>query len=124
MRSRNGLPLCQSAAIHSLSLKMEGAVVGLMKAGAPQVRAPPPLKVPLLTATVFGGLVRLKPSPAWKTLPWLSNATAGSPPDSYWPPTKYSTPGINVPIWLGSVVGVYVEFGLLLQHQLEPPSLE
>lgn len=38
-------------------------VVWLMKVGAPQLKLPPPSNVPLLTATVFGGLARLKPSP-------------------------------------------------------------
>jgi len=47
-----------------LSFRIDGEVVGLMKTGAPHERAPPPSKVPLLTATVFGADVRLKPRPA------------------------------------------------------------
>ena len=45
-------------------LSVEGEVVWLMNVGEPQVRLPLPSKVPLLTATVFGGLVRLNPKPA------------------------------------------------------------
>ena len=39
-------------------------LAGLMKVGGPHVRCPLPSKVPLFTATVFGGEVRLKPRPA------------------------------------------------------------
>ena len=54
----------RSTAIHSLSFSVDGEVVGLMKVGGHQLRWPLPSNVPLLTATVFGALVRLKPSPA------------------------------------------------------------
>src|SRR5207249_4591412 len=57
--SLNGLEPCQSAAIHSLSFRVEGLVVWLMKAGWLQLSWPPPLNVPRLTATVFGALARL-----------------------------------------------------------------
>ena len=60
----NGLDACESAAIHSLSLRMAGEVVWLTNVGALQVRLPPPSNVPLLTATVFGAAVRSNPSPA------------------------------------------------------------
>ena len=41
-----------------------GEVVGLIKVGWFQVNRPLPSKVPLFTATVLGGEVRLKPRPA------------------------------------------------------------
>src|SRR6266581_3929271 len=63
-RSWNGLPTCESTPIHSLSFRVDGEVVGLMNVGAPQERVPSESKVPLFTATVFGGAVRSKPSPA------------------------------------------------------------
>src|SRR5207245_8891409 len=63
-RSWNGLPTCESTPIHSLSLRVGGAVVGLMNVGAPHESAPSESNVPLFTATVFGGVVRSKPSPA------------------------------------------------------------
>jgi hypothetical protein len=47
-----------------LSFKVLGDFVALMKVGALQLRLPPALKVPLFTATVFGGEVLLKPRPA------------------------------------------------------------
>src|SRR5712664_1452916 len=63
-RSRKGLRGLESAAIHSLSLKMAGDVVGLMNVGGPQVRLPLPSNVPLFTVTVFGGAARSNPRPA------------------------------------------------------------
>ena len=62
-RSRNGLDVLLSTAIHSLSLRIAGEVVGLMNVGADQLRLPPE-NVPRLTVTVFGALVRLNPRPA------------------------------------------------------------
>ena len=63
-RSWNGLPTCESTPIHSLSFKVDGAVVGLMNVGALHERVPSESKVPVFTVTVFGGAVRSKPSPA------------------------------------------------------------
>ncbi|TMM34786.1 MAG: hypothetical protein E6F99_21390 [Actinobacteria bacterium] len=63
-RSRKGLVACQSAAIHSLSLKVLGDVVGLMNVGWLQDSAPEAAKVPRLTVTVLGAVLRLKPRPA------------------------------------------------------------
>jgi hypothetical protein len=51
---------------HSLAVRsssVEGEVVGLTNVGADQLSVSPE-KVPRLTVTVFGALVRLKPSPA------------------------------------------------------------
>ena len=64
MRSRNGLDVLSSTAIHSLSFSVDGEVVWLMNVGADQLRFPEPSNVPRFTATVFGALARLKPSPA------------------------------------------------------------
>ena len=64
MRSWNGLPVCESTAIHSLSLRVDGEVVWLINVGGPHVRLPLPSNVPLLTVTVLGGELRLKPKPA------------------------------------------------------------
>src|SRR6185369_3263012 len=104
MLSRYVLDVWLSTAIHSLSLRIAGEVVWLMNTGAPHERWPLPSNVPLLTATVFGAEVRLKPSPAKNTWPWLSKATDGSPAASYWPPPSRLMPGIRVPRWLGSVL--------------------
>src|SRR6266571_3491471 len=62
-RSRNGLDGCASTPIHSLSLRVEGAVVFPRNVGGPQWSTPLASKVPLFTVTVFGGEVRSKPSP-------------------------------------------------------------
>jgi hypothetical protein len=61
MRSRNGLDGLWPTAIHSLSLSVDGEVVGLMNVGADQLRLLPE-NVPRLTVTVFGALVRSNPS--------------------------------------------------------------
>src|SRR6266568_7706842 len=114
-RSRNGLPACVSTPIHSLSFRIEGAVVCPINVGGPQVRTPLPSNVPLLTAIVFGAAVRSNPNPAKSTWPWLSKANEGSPPASYCPPASRSTPGIRVPRFDGS---------LDVQHHVAPPSLE
>jgi hypothetical protein len=64
MRSRNGLDVLSSTAIHSLSFRIDGEVVWLMNVGADQLRCPEPSNVPRLTAMVSGAAVRSKPSPA------------------------------------------------------------